>query len=47
MGEGRGKYRIRATVRDKNNAAKLKPLKDHFGDELFSQIEFVSAELEN
>jgi len=31
LGEGAGKYQIRATVRDKNNEAKLKPLKDYFG----------------
>ena len=33
-------------MRDKNNIAKLKPLKDYFGEELFSQIEFYSAELQ-
>jgi thioester reductase-like protein len=47
QGEGKGKYRIRATVRDKDNQQKLKPLLDYFGQELFSQIEFVSAELTN
>lgn len=47
IGEGKGKYRIRATVRDKNNQAKLKPLKDYFGEALFSEIEFFSAELTN
>ena len=47
MGEGAGKFRIRATVRDCKNQNKLAPLKEHFGEELFSQIEFVSAELEN
>jgi hypothetical protein len=37
-GEGAGRYTVRATVRDKNNQAKLKPLLDYFGEELFSQI---------
>lgn len=46
VGEGKGKYRIRATVRDKNNAAKLKPLVDYFGD-AFSQVELVNVELTN
>ena len=31
-GEGAGKYRIRATVRDKNNQNKLAPLQKFFGD---------------
>lgn len=45
QGEGKGKYRIRATVRDKNNKAKLAPLEKYFGAELFNTIEFCSAEL--
>ena len=44
-GEGKGKFRIRATVRDKNNQAKLAPLERFFGPELFKTIEFCSAEL--
>ena len=30
-GEGAGKYRIRATVRDVSNKAKLAPLVNYFG----------------
>lgn len=32
QGEGKDKYRIRATVRDKNNMNKLKPLLSYFGE---------------
>lgn len=31
-----GNYRVRGTVRDKNNAAKLAPLREAFGDELYN-----------
>jgi nucleoside-diphosphate-sugar epimerase len=43
-GEGRGRYRIRATVRDHTNLRKLEPLRSYFGDD-YSKIEFVSASL--
>ena len=39
-----GGYRVRGTVRDKNNEAKIAPLRAAFGD-LFSQIELVEADL--
>jgi len=39
-----GKFRIRGTVRSKDNAAKIDPLKKAFGD-LFGQIELVEADL--
>eukprot|EP00961_Rhodomonas_salina_P151343 2037313-Rhodomonas_salina.2 len=41
-----GSYRVRGTVRSVSNEAKLKPLKDGFGD-LFSSIELVEADLHN
>jgi nucleoside-diphosphate-sugar epimerase len=41
-----GKYSVRVTVRDKNNAAKLKPVKEAFGD-LYDQLEIFSAELDD
>ena len=31
-----GSYRIRGTVRDKNNAVKIDPLKKTLGEELFA-----------
>lgn len=43
-GEGAGQYKIRATVRDKTNLAKLKPLQDFFGEKL-SEVEFFNADL--
>jgi len=45
-GEGAGKYRIRATVRDKNNEAKQAPLKRFFGDKL-NEVEFFNVDLNN
>jgi len=42
-----GAYRIRGTVRDKNNAIKIEPLKKTLGDALFGQIELVEADLLN
>ena len=39
-----GGYRVRGTVRDKNNQAKLAPLKEAFGT-LYSQLELVEADL--
>ena len=44
MLEGKGMFRIRATVRDRNNQAKLAPLRKAFGD-MFQSIEFVNADL--
>lgn len=41
-----GKYSVRATVRDKNNEQKLKPVKEAFGD-LYDQLEIFSAELDD
>ena len=40
-----GGYRVRGTVRDKTNAAKLDPLKAAFGEELFGKLELVEADL--
>jgi len=37
-------FRIRATVRDKNNFVKMGPLMKAFGDH-YSSIEFVNADL--
>ena len=39
-----GSFRIRGTVRDKNNADKIDPLREAYG-ELFDQIELVEADL--
>jgi len=44
LGEGKGMFRIRATVRDKNNFVKMGPLMKAFGDH-YSSIEFVNADL--
>jgi nucleoside-diphosphate-sugar epimerase len=43
-GEGADKYKLRATVRNKSNQAKMKPLIDYFGDKLAS-VEFFNADL--
>ena len=40
-----GGYQVRGTVRDPSNAEKLAPLKKAFGEELFSKIELVKADL--
>ena len=40
-------YRVRGTVRSLNNATKIDPLKKTLGDELFSQLELVEADLLN
>lgn len=42
-----GQFRVRATVRDKNNMDKLKPVMKTCGEDLFKQVEFVSADLTN
>ena len=42
-----GSYRIRGTVRDKTNEAKIAPLREAFGEEAFNQIELVEADLSN
>ena len=42
-----GRYKVRGTVRDKNNQAKLDPLRSAFGNELFDQMELVEADLTN
>ena len=39
-----GEFRVRGTVRDKNNEAKIAPLRKAFG-ESFSQLEMVEADL--
>jgi len=44
--EGKGLFRIRATVRDKNNFAKMEPLIKAFGD-LYATVEFVNADLKD
>ena len=36
-----GSYRVRGTVRSTTNEAKLKPLKDGFGEEWYSQLSDV------
>jgi len=41
-----GNYRVRGTVRDKNNEAKIAPLREAFGD-LFGQLELVEFDLLN
>ncbi len=41
-----GAFQVRGTVRDKNNAIKVQPLKDAFGDH-FNNLELVEAELLN
>jgi nucleoside-diphosphate-sugar epimerase len=41
-----GKYSVRGTVRDKDNAAKLKPVKEALGD-LYDQLEIFSADLDD
>jgi len=38
-------FRIRGTVRDKTNEAKLKPVRDGVGEALFSKVELVDADL--
>ena len=40
-------YKIRASVRSLANKAKLEPLRQEFGEEAFSRIEFVEADLNN
>jgi len=40
-----GSYRVRGTVRDLNNAVKIDPLKKTLGDELFSKLALVEADL--
>ena len=42
--EGKGMFRIRATVRDRNNFAKMEPLIKAF-DDLYASVEFVNADL--
>ena len=42
-----GGYTVRGTVRDKNNPAKVEPLREAYGDELFSQLELVEVDLLN
>ena len=41
-----GRYKVRGTVRNTKNPAKLEPLKAAFG-ELFDQLELVEADLDN
>ena len=41
-----GTYQVVGSVRDKNNARKIQPLKDAFGD-LFDKIELVELDLTN
>ena len=38
-------YRVRGTVRDKNNLAKLEPIKQAFGSDLYESLEIVEADL--
>jgi len=44
MGEGAGQFRVRATVRDKDNIKKMKMLRSLLGEN-YDQVEFVNAEL--
>lgn len=46
MGEGAGQFRVRATVRDKDNIKKMKMLRSLLGEN-YDQVEFVNAELES
>lgn len=39
-----GQYKVRGTVRSKNNPLKIAPLREAFG-ELFNQLELVEADL--
>jgi dihydroflavonol-4-reductase len=39
-----GSYNVKGTVRDKDNAPKIEPLKKAFGD-LFNNLELVNADL--
>ena len=39
-----GSYRVRGTVRNKNNAKKMDPLRKAFG-ELFNELEIVEADM--
>jgi len=41
-----GSYQVKGTVRDKNRADKLEPLKEAFGD-LYNNLELVEADLMN
>ena len=40
-----GIYDVRGTVRDSQNRSKIEPLQTAFGDELWSQLEIVEADL--
>ena len=40
-----GNYRIRGTVRNPSDEAKVAPLREAFGEELFNKIELVAADL--
>ena len=40
-----GTYRVRGTVRDLENQAKIDPIRQAFGEELFGQLELVQADL--
>mmetsp|Transcript_19477 Transcript_19477/g.18599 ORF Transcript_19477/g.18599 Transcript_19477/m.18599 type:complete len:133 (+) Transcript_19477:1-399(+) len=45
--ETKGEYDIRATVRSLKNTKKTDALKESYGEDLFNQIEFVEADLNN
>ena len=47
QGEGKDKYKIRATVRDKQNKDKMAPLINYFGQDLLNTVEFVNVDLNN
>lgn len=40
-----GGFDVRGTVRDKSNESKIKPLRVGFGDDLFSRLDLVEADL--
>ena len=40
-----GGYRVRGTVRNPNDEAKVAPIRQAFGDELFNKMELVQADL--
>ena len=42
-----GGYRVRGTVRDKDNEAKIAPLRQALGEELFNRLELVNADLDS
>ena len=40
-----GGFQVRGTVRDVNNTTKVEPIKKAVGEQIFSQLELVNADL--